>query len=189
MIRRKHPSARRHVHKILTARHRAGNKDYCTGKHVGYNATSILSTIDSTAFSHDKMVTFNALTKAMVLHPVVLVMAFLSFLLAAGAGVIGSFLGAIFSLLTFIVTLVILVIDFVLFALLKDHVNDSQYDTAGSHAEYGAAIWTLLAAAVCLLLGAVVVFFTCCSQRLHKKRAGSGAKSDYGAPAANGRRW
>ena len=40
--------------------------------------------------------------------------------------------------------------------------------------------WTILASAICSLFGTIVVFFTCCSGRLHKKRNGMGAKSDYG---------
>lgn len=147
----------------------------------------MLSTVDSTDFSDSARKSTNALTKAMILHPIVVGMSFLSFLLALGAGVLGSFLAAMVSLLTFIVTLVALVIDFVLFAVIKDHVNSTKYDQAGSYAEYGIALWTILAAAVCSLLGAIVVFFTCCSQRMARKRADLGPKNDYGAPA--GRRW
>lgn len=167
------------------------NEDYCTGRHVGYNATGILSTTDATSFSHATRDSTNALTNALVLHPVVLAMAFVSFLLALGAGFIGSLLAACVSLLTLAVTIVVLVIDFVLFAVLRDHVNSSRYDTAGgSHAEYGVAIWTLLAAAVCLLLGAMVVFLTCCSSRRQRKREHAGVKSDYGVAAgAKRRRW
>lgn len=162
------------------------NKDYCTGSHIGYNATGVLSNVDSTIFSDSVGKSTNALTKVMILHPIVLGMSFISFLLALGAGFIGSFLAAIVSLLTFLVTLVALVVDFVLFAVVKEHINESKYDQAGSHAEYGIASWTILAAAVCSLLGAIIVFFTCCSQRMHKKRE-LGAKNDYGAPAS--RRW
>lgn len=165
---------------------RQDNKDYCTDSQVGYNATQVLSNVDSTEFSDSVRKSTNALTKVMILHPIVLGMSFLSFLLALGAGVLGSFLAAMVSLLTFLVTLVALIIDFVLFAVVKEHVNQSQYDQAGSHAEYGIAIWTILAAAACSLLGAIIVFFTCCSQRLSRRRD-MGAKNDYGAPA--GRRW
>lgn len=148
-----------------------------------------MNSIDSTSFSHDTMKSTNALTKVMILHPIILGMSLLSFLLALGAGIVGNLLATLVSLLTLLVTLVALVIDFVLFAVLKNHVNSSKYDSAGSHAEYGVAIWTLLAAAVCSLLGAIVVFFTCCSARRDRNRSDAGVKSDYGAPAANGRRW
>ncbi|CAN8106414.1 unnamed protein product [Discula destructiva] len=168
---------------------RADNKDYCTGTHVGYNATSVLSSIDSASFSHATMASTNALTKAMILHPIVLGMSFISFLLALGAGVVGSLLAALVSLLTVCVTIVALVIDFVLFSVLKEHVNSTKYDSANSHAEYGVAIWTILAAAVCSLLGAIIVFFSCCSARRQRNRAAAGTKNDYGAPAGNGRRW
>lgn len=162
------------------------NKDFCTGTRVGYNATEVLSNADSTDFSDSVRKSTNTLTKVMILHPIILGMSFLSFLLALGAGVLGSFLAAMVSLLTFLVTLVALVVDFVLFAVVKEHINESKYDQAGSHAEYGIAIWTILAAAACSLLGAIIVFFTCCSQRMSRNRD-LGAKNDYGAPA--GRRW
>lgn len=145
-----------------------------------------MSDADSTDFSDSARKSTNALTKVMILHPIVLGMSFLSFLLALGAGVLGSFLAAMVSLLTFLVTLVALVIDFVLFAVVKEHINETKYDQAGSYAQYGIGIWTILAASVCSLLGAIIVFFTCCSQRMSRNRD-MGAKNDYGAPA--GRRW
>ncbi len=118
----------------------------------------------------------------MVLHPVACGIAFLAFLLAVGAGVIGSFLGSLVSLLAFVVTAIVLITDFVLFSTVKKHVKDQ---ANGSSAAYGVAIWTLLAAAICSLLGTIIVFFACCSARLHSKRSrGVSGKVDpsYAAP-------
>lgn len=134
--------------------------------------------------------TANALTKVMVLHPVACGLSFIAFLLALGAGIVGSFLASLVALLAFLVTLVVLITDFVGLALLRNAVNKSNQATA----RYGAGAWTLLAAAVCQLLATVIVFFTCCSARLHKKRnrTSTATKTDYGSPArttSTGRRW
>ena len=73
----------------------------------------------------------------------------------------------------------IMIIDFVLFSIVRNHVDDwTGNDNHKSH--YGVGAWTILASAICSLLGTVIVFFTCCSSRLHKKRNGRGSKNDYG---------
>lgn len=125
----------------------------------------------------------------MVLHPIATGISFLAFILGAGAGFFGSLFAALMSLLAFVVTVVALICDFILFALIRDHVNNSNDDSSGSHATYSVAIWTILAAAVCSLLGSLILFFTCCSARLHKRRGYPSAKNDYGTPAGRRRRW
>lgn len=124
----------------------------------------------------------------MILHPVAAGIAFLAFLMAVGSGFFGSLLAAFTSLVTFVVTVVVLICDFVLFALIRDNVNDQ--DTS-AHAYYSVGIWTVLVAGICALLGAVIVFFTCCSARLHKKRSsrhGTIPKNDYGTTTTTRRR-
>lgn len=123
----------------------------------------------------------------MILHPVAAGIAFLAFLMALGSGFFGSLLAAFTSLVTFVVTVVVLICDFVLFAIIRDNVNDQNND---SHAYYSVGIWTVLVAGICSLLGAIIVFFTCCSARLHKRRnrASTVPKSDYGTPATTRRR-
>lgn len=182
--------------------------DDCSGTHVGYDAAGVLANSSSGAFDTSDFAgdTANALTRVMVLHPVAAGLSFISFLLALGAGVVGSFLAAIVSLLTFVVTLVVLITDFVGFAVLKNAVNRADN---GASAEFGAcskfsphfssvrystvltfilSVWTLLVAAICNLIATVVVFFTCCSARLHKKR--SSAKVErYDSPPSARRRW
>lgn len=124
----------------------------------------------------------------MILHPVAAGIAFLAFVMALGSGFFGSLLAALTSLVTFVVTVVVLICDFVLFALIRDNVNDQNND---AHAYYSVGIWTVLVAGLCALLGAIIVFFTCCSARLHKRRSrhtSTVPKSDYGAPATTRRR-
>lgn len=149
-----------------------------------------MTDIEQTTFSNGSRESIKILTRVMILHPIATGISFIAFLLALGAGVVGSLLAAITSVLAFLVTVVAVICDFVLFGIIRDHVNSSDHDTSGSHAKFSVAIWTLLAAAVCSLIGAVVVFFTCCSARLHKRRGvrEPAAKTDYGTPASR-RRW
>ncbi|KAK7739201.1 hypothetical protein SLS53_005838 [Cytospora paraplurivora] len=161
-------------------------RDYCSHSHVGYRPANIMTSIEDTTFSKTSRDATHVLTRVMILHPIATGIAFIAFVLALGSGFFGSLLAAFTSLLAFIVTLVALICDFVLFAIIRDNVND---DGAGSHASYSVGIWTILAAAITSLLGAAVVLLTCCSARLHKRRRDSAVvKSDYGAPARK-RRW
>lgn len=126
----------------------------------------------------------------MILHPIATGLAFIAFLLALGAGVVGSLLASLVSLLTFIVTLVALICDFVSFAIIRSAVNNAN---DGSSAEWGAASWTTLVSAICSLLATVIVFFTCCSARMHRRRQSGPVVKDvpdgYGAPARRRRWW
>ncbi|KAI0134433.1 pali-domain-containing protein [Xylariales sp. AK1849] len=163
--------------------------DSCSRSHVGYDAASVVEQ-NNFHVSNYKADTVNALTKVQVLHPVACVLSFIAFLLALGAGIVGSFLAALVALLAFLVTLVVLITDFVGFAILKNAVNSVVGSNA--HAEFGAAAWTLLASAICNLLATVVVFFTCCSARLHKKRNTTKTERYDDAPAGTTRtrrRW
>lgn len=164
----------------------AAGHDVCSGKHIGYDPVSEILSVDADiddAFSSTNTKAAKALTKVMILHPVAAGIAFIAFVLALGAGVIGSFLGSLVSLVAFVVTAVVLITDFVLFSILRRHINND--DTSDTHAKYGVAIWLLLAAAVCSLVGTVVVFLTCCSSRLHSSRNVSHSKVEptYVAPA------
>ena len=139
---------------------------------------------ESTDFSKTSLDSTRGLTKVMILHPISAALTFIAFILAIGAGFFGSFLAAVVSLLAFLVTLVALICDFVLFAIIKNNVND---DDSGSDAYFSIAMWTLLTSAICSLLGTIVVFFTFCSACLHRRRSVKTA-NDYGTPARR-RRW
>ncbi|KAL2128121.1 hypothetical protein VTI74DRAFT_9631 [Chaetomium olivicolor] len=162
--------------------------DVCSRSRVGYSPAALLSAVDGTQFSDYAEDTTRALTKAMILHPIACGLNFIAFLLALGAGVLGSLLASLVALLAFLTTAVACVIDFVLFSIVKSNANDRGEQT-GTDAHYSAAAWTILVSAVCSLIGAIVVFFTCCSARLHRRRGGAVAKDDYGVAAPRRRRF
>ncbi|OBT51417.1 hypothetical protein VE04_08716 [Pseudogymnoascus sp. 24MN13] len=132
--------------------------------------------------------TADALTRVMVLHPVACGLAFLAFLASLGASIFGSLCAALISSVAWLITLVVLITDFVAWGIVKKKVNDD----GNSHASFEVGIWTLLAAFVVLFLGTVLVLLTCCSGRREKKRGGvrktePGFVDGPGRPAR--RRW
>lgn len=68
-------------------------------------------------FSRAAANSVDGLTNAMILHPIVCAIAFLAFLLSLGAGVIGSILGAIGAFVAWVLTVVVMAIDFSLFGV------------------------------------------------------------------------
>lgn len=154
--------------------------DYCTGKHIGYNPTEVLAAIDHTTFNSAKENTTKALTRVMILHPIVCGMAFIAFLLSLGSGICGALLAALVAGLTWVLTLVVMATDFVLFGILKNHINDKDHDRSGSHAKYYVGMWTILAAMILLFFSTFIVLFTCLSARKHKNDVRTTKHADAG---------
>lgn len=155
----------------------ADGHDYCTGKHIGYNPAAFLETTYDTHFNGAQVNTSKGLTRVMVLHPVACALAFIAFLAAAGSGICGALLGAIIATVAWVVTVVVMATDFVLFGIIKGHIND---DRSGSHAAFSTGMWTLLAAMICLFFGTIVVFFTCCSSKMHRQNHVSSKHTENG---------
>jgi len=162
--------------------------DDCSNSQVGYSPAAVMTRIDGTDFSDYATETTRALTKAMILHPIACGLNFIAFLLALGAGVVGSLLASLVALLAFLTTVIIMIIDFVLFSIVRSNVNDNN---TNANAHYGAAAWTILASAICSLFGTIIVFLSCCSGRLHQRRNRGvmPAKAEYVEPPRRRRRW
>jgi len=156
----------------------AGNgHDYCSGKHIGYNPGQFLESVGTTDFNGAQINSSKALTRVMVLHPVACALAFIAFLFAAGSGVCGALLGAIAATIAWVVTVVVMATDFVLFGIIKSHIND---DGSGSHADFSTGMWTLVTAMIILFFGTIVVFFTCCSSKMHRQNHTSSKHAESG---------
>ncbi|KFY71842.1 hypothetical protein V499_07988 [Pseudogymnoascus sp. VKM F-103] len=164
----------------------AGNT--CTNARIGYSPVPLLDTLGAGDYGSASKNTADALTRVMVLHPVACGLAFLAFLASLGASIFGSLCAALISSVAWLITLVVLITDFVAWGIVKKKVNDD----GNSHASFEVGIWTLLAAFVVLFLGTVLVLLTCCSGRREKKRGGvrkaePGFVDGPGRPAR--RRW
>jgi len=153
-------------HCVLDVAPKATDQDWCTGKHIGYDPASIMASIDGDSFNFASAKSTKGLTNVMVLHPVACALAFIAFLFALGSGVCGALFASAMAAVAWIVTLVVMAVDFALFGIIKNHVNK---DGSGSHAVYSTGMWTVLAAMVCLFFGTFIVLFTCFSARRHKR--------------------
>lgn len=102
----------------------------------------------------------------MVLHPIGAGLCFIAFLLALGAGIFGSLMSTLVSLLAFFVTIIALACDFAGFSIVRRRINR---DTSAS-ARWSVGIWLVLAAAILCLIGTIAVFVTCCSGRRRRNR-------------------
>jgi len=143
------------------------DQDYCFPRTIGYDPAAIMASIDGTGFSTASGDTADALTRVQILHPIACGLAFIAFLLALGAGVLGSLLASMVAAVTFLITLVVMVTDFVWAGIIKNHVNN---DGTGSHAVFSVGMWTVLAACILLFFATFIVLFSCCSRRREKRR-------------------
>ena len=96
---------------------RNGGNQYCSNSMIGYDAVGVLTSIDNTQLGTAQRDTVNNLTRAMILHPIAAVLAFLACLISAGSGVIGSVLGSGIAFIACLVTLVIMAIDLAIFGV------------------------------------------------------------------------
>ena len=155
--------------------------DKCTGRHIGYQPSRYLSTIEGTQYEDISSGTSDGLTRVMVLHPIACGVAFIAFLLSIGGGIVGSLAGALTAAFALLLTLIVLATDFTLFGILKHHVNK---DRSASTAHFGDAIWLLVASFILLFLGMCIVFFTCCASRREKKKKQARDQEIAAAPPA-----
>lgn len=109
------------VSMVLILRDRT-DQDLCFPKHIGYKPAVIMRQIDGTGFSEAASASADGLTHAMILHPIACALAFIAFCLSIGAGVVGSLLGAAVAALAWILTLVVMAIDFTLFGVCIPHI-------------------------------------------------------------------
>jgi len=156
-------------HCVLDVAPAKTDQDFCYPKVIGYAPAAIMAQIDKTSLRSDGTEAADALTRAFILHPVACGLAFIAAICAIG-GVVGALVGTMIAAVAWLITLVVMVIDFAVFGIIKNHVNS---DGSGSHAYYSVGMWTTLAAMILLLFGMAIVFFTCCSER-RKKSKGTG---------------
>ncbi|KAJ6443187.1 pali-domain-containing protein [Purpureocillium lavendulum] len=159
--------------------------DLCSKARIGYNPAAIMSNIAGTDYSSAAENTSKGLTRVMVLHPVATGLCFIAFLLCLGTGICGALTATFFSLLSFVVTVVAMICDFVAFSIIKHEINDDDR----ARAYWGPGIWLMLVAAILTLAAAVIVFITCCAGRSKKRRQTTHAKEGFTEPAAGRRRF
>ncbi|PHH73805.1 hypothetical protein CDD82_5260 [Ophiocordyceps australis] len=143
------------------------DSDECSHSRIGYNPAAVMSRIDGSTFSRSAERSAKVLTRVMVLHPIATFLCLVALLLCIAAGMVGSFLAAIFAGLAFLTTIIAMICDFVLFSIIKHDVNKH----GRSRASWSSGIWLMLVSAICTLLASAIVFSTCCVRRSSKRRA------------------
>lgn len=147
----------------------SSNDDWtCSDSSIGYDPAGVIRDISSIRYSNARSDSVEALTRVLVLHPIGTASLFIAFLLSLASGsTILSILAMLVSLAAFIINAIALVIDFVLFTLLGNEINDAR----NADAAYGPAAWLALVAGILALVATIIMFITCCAGRRRNKRA------------------
>ncbi|KAK7055395.1 hypothetical protein R3P38DRAFT_2846846 [Favolaschia claudopus] len=132
----------------------------CTHTGVAYRIANEISSLGIEPFSGAEASTLHGLTGGLILHQIAAGIAGIAFLLAVCSHRIGFLFASAVALLAFLFSLAILVIDFVTFGSVRHHIRDN-----GGRAEYGNAIWMVLAATIILLFASVATCFACITGR------------------------
>ena len=103
-------------HCILDVAPAKTDQDYCYPKTIGYAPASIMGYIDYTTFPLKKSSTADDLTYSFVLHPIACAVAFCA-AIAGCVGVIGAFAGSLIAFLAFIITAIVMAMDFAVFTV------------------------------------------------------------------------
>jgi hypothetical protein len=105
-----------HFELLANSHHSRTDQDLCFPKVIGYKPAVIMEEIDHTHFSRASSDSADALTNAFVLHPVACGLAFIAGICALG-GVIGGLIGTMIAAVAWLITLVVMAIDFAAFGV------------------------------------------------------------------------
>ncbi|GAA6000719.1 hypothetical protein JCM10207_004623 [Rhodosporidiobolus poonsookiae] len=142
---------------------RDDHDDQCMDAQVGFDASEFIS--DSLPGVSSISDTVDAATSGLVLHQVCCGLAFLAFLIAAASFRFGFLFAALVAAFTWLLTLVLVIIDIVIFAILKHKANDISTISA----KYGAAFWCTIAAFIVLFVASFATCFACFTDRRSKR--------------------
>ncbi|KAM0755702.1 pali-domain-containing protein [Meredithblackwellia eburnea MCA 4105] len=150
-------------HCVLDVAPAATDQDWCSAKGLGYSIGDIVGNTTGVAYSTPRL---DSLTTALVLHPVVAGITFLSFLIAAISHRIGFIVSALVATFSWFLSVAMIAVDFVIFLSVKHHIST---DGGGSTAAFGTALWLGVAAVPVLFLGTFATFFSCLSDSKYKR--------------------
>ncbi|KAJ7153562.1 hypothetical protein C8R43DRAFT_1066833 [Mycena crocata] len=137
----------------------------CTPTGVGYRIAEEIAAIGIDSFNRAQSVSLHGLTQGLILHQIAAGVTGIAFLLAVCSHRLGYLFASAVAFIAFLITLAVLIIDFVLFGSVKNHVNDND----GSAATFGNAIWMVLAATIVLFFASIATCFACVTARRHRR--------------------
>jgi len=158
----------------------AGGSFSCTDKSLGYRADDIVDTLGETGDISGSVV--RGLTYALVLHPIAAGVTLIAMIVSLTTNVCLDICGSLIAFFAFLVCLVALIVDSVLFITARNRINSN---VAGSPASLSNCYWMVVTATVSLLLAAITVCFGSARARRNKRArdSTSGANYGYAAPA------
>jgi hypothetical protein len=121
-----------------------------------------MASIDGKAFSTVGTHVSNSLTNAFVLHPVAAGLAFIAGLVALG-GIFGSLVGTFIAIIAWIITLVVMVIDFVVFGVCASSVVDLMTNSPRLSKTMSTKMAQVLMRSTALACGQPLQPLCCCS--------------------------
>ncbi|KAJ7602482.1 hypothetical protein DFH06DRAFT_1224494 [Mycena polygramma] len=136
----------------------------CTPTGVGYRIADEISAIGIDAFGTAKAASLHGLTEGLILHQIAAGIAGIAFLLAVCSHRIGYLFASLIAFIAFLFSLAVLIIDFIVFGAVKDHVDHN-----GGTAKFGNAIWIVLAATIVLFFASIATCFACVTARRHTR--------------------
>ncbi|KAJ6463416.1 pali-domain-containing protein [Mycena sanguinolenta] len=145
----------------------------CTPTGVGYKIANEISALGINSFSGAKATSLHGLTEGFILHPIAAGIAGIAFLLAVCSHRLGYLFASAVAFIAFLVSLVVMIIDFIVFGAVKDHVDHN-----GGTAKWGNAIWMVLAATIVLFFASIATCFACVTAR-RRRRTSKTAAATY----------
>ncbi|KAJ7146050.1 pali-domain-containing protein [Mycena epipterygia] len=136
----------------------------CTPTGVGYRIADEIAAIGINPFSGVKAASLHGLTEGLILHQIAAGITGIAFLLAVCSHRLGYLFASAVAFIAFLFSLAVLIIDFIVFGSVKDHVNKND----GS-ATFGNAIWMVLAATIVLFFASIATCFACVTARRHRR--------------------
>jgi len=161
---------------------RAGSGDWtCTSKSLGYDADTAVDIIASTGDISGAVI--KGLTYTMVLHPIAAGIALIAMLVALTTNVCLDICGSLISFFSFLVCLVALICDSVLWITARSRINS---DLSGSPASLSNCYWMVVAATISLFIASLTVCLGSARARRQKRARDS---ANYGpAPVMSEKR-
>ncbi|WVQ82826.1 hypothetical protein IAT38_004958 [Cryptococcus sp. DSM 104549] len=141
--------------------------DSCSSAALGYDIVKISGKAAQHSYTSDSL---EGLTSVLVLHPAGCALSFLAFFLSMCTNRFGLILSSFLTTLAFLASLVVMVIDFALFAIVRNEINSTSSKNVS--ASFGVAIWFTLGATLALMFAGLMLGWGCCAGR--RSDAGSG---------------
>ncbi|KAJ7153565.1 hypothetical protein C8R43DRAFT_1126842 [Mycena crocata] len=128
----------------------------CTPTALGYKIADEISAIGFGDISDASATSLHGLTEAFILHQIAAGIAGMAFLMAACSDRLGYLFASLVAFFAFLISLAAVIIDFIVFGFIRNHVNKMDGSAA-----FGKAIWMVLAATAVLFIGSIATCFAC----------------------------